>query len=124
MKLIVKDREVETWNLVLGEFRQIRKSRKFRKSAISGEFEAALLDVQSLDSGFQGRGGDLELGSCSSGPRDPAPAFSQSCFNYAPLIERLLLEKTGWKTCGHCPVGFRRQPDFIDRKGSTWAENY
>ena len=32
-----------------GEFRQIRKSRKFRKSAISGEFEAALLDVQSLE---------------------------------------------------------------------------
>ena len=49
MKLILKDREVETWNLVLSEFRQIRKSRKFRKSAISGEFEAALLDVQSLD---------------------------------------------------------------------------
>lgn len=49
MKLILKDSEVETWNLVLSEFRQIRKSRKFRKSAISGEFEAALLDVQSLD---------------------------------------------------------------------------
>jgi hypothetical protein len=40
---------VETWNWVLGEFRQIRKFREFRKSAISGEFEAALLDVQSLD---------------------------------------------------------------------------
>ena len=49
MKLILKDREVETWNLGLSEFRQIRKSRKFRKSAISYEFEAALLDVQSLD---------------------------------------------------------------------------
>jgi hypothetical protein len=36
--------------LVLGEFRQIRKSREFRKSAISGEFEAALLDIQSLGS--------------------------------------------------------------------------
>ena len=36
-------------NLVFSEFRQIRKSRKFRKSAMSGEFEAALLDVQSLD---------------------------------------------------------------------------
>jgi hypothetical protein len=105
-------------------FRQIRKSREFRRSAISGEFEAALLDIQSLDSGFQGRGGDLELGGCSSGSRDAASAFSQSCFNYAPLIKRLLLEKTGRKARGHCPVGFRGQPDFIDRKGSTWAENY
>jgi hypothetical protein len=40
---------VEVWNWVLGEFRQIRKSRKFRKSAISGEFDDALLDVQRLD---------------------------------------------------------------------------
>jgi hypothetical protein len=86
--------QVETWNLVLGEFRQIRKSREFRKSAISGEFEAALLNIQSLDSGFQGRRGNLELGSCSNGPRDSVSAFSQSCFNYAPLIKRLLLSES------------------------------
>jgi hypothetical protein len=84
---------VETWNLVLG-FVKFASLVNLVESAISSEFEAALLDIQSLDSGFQGRGGDLELGGCSSGSRDAASAFSQSCFNYAPLIKRLLLSES------------------------------
>src|SRR5262245_54699886 len=88
------------------------------------EFELAFADLQGLDLVFERGSRDVEAGSGSCRPRDPAAGLGQCGFDDLPFTPRVTVNGSRWS----CPSGWLRrlrgQPEFVDSENTARAQNH